>query len=55
MESDAVPFAVQKDGAVAVRTDRVLRLENFAAVLLNGGDRLVQAAVGVQIQERAFG
>jgi len=47
VQRDAIPLAVEDNGAVAIGADRVLRLENLAAARFDRRYRLVQAAVGV--------
>src|SRR5690242_19203059 len=54
MERHAVAFAVDHDGAPAVRRNGCLGLDNLAAVGCYSSDRLVETAVSVQVKQRTF-
>src|SRR5262245_65781757 len=49
VQREPVAFAVENDRSRPVGPYRVLRLEDFAAIGNDSGDRLIQPSVGVQI------
>lgn len=52
MESDPIPFAIQHDRAEAKRGDRMPLCEDFAAMLHDRSDSVVQAALRIQVNQR---
>ena len=53
MERDAIALAVDDDRAMAVRPDRMRRLQHAAAVRSDGALGIDDAAVDVEVDERA--
>src|SRR5919108_376248 len=53
MQRDAIAFAVEHDGAKAVRSDALDRFQHPAAVLLGLAERVTDAAVDVHVDEDA--
>src|SRR4051812_3562742 len=54
MKRQAIALTVENDGAVTVWADLMLRVKDLSPVRAHGGDRLIESAVGIEIEKRSL-